>query len=73
MRTELARAEINYKRAKTRHEHEQEAGRYDGSVRQTRRMAFAAMAFQRAGWRFARAKEDAANFRFRSFAQTREY
>jgi len=38
----LRQAEINYKRARTRHDNEQAKGLTDGGVKQTRRMYFAA-------------------------------
>lgn len=46
--TRLQRAQINYKRARTRNANQQARGLRDMSVRQTRRMASAVYAFQRA-------------------------
>ena len=47
-----------YKAAKTRHENEQRKGLTDGSARQTRRMALAVAALQRASFRYSDAQRN---------------
>lgn len=57
----LRQAQINFKRAQTRHENEQEKGKQDMSVRQTRRMYNAVMALQHAAFELKDAERDAKN------------
>jgi predicted Zn-dependent protease len=54
----LKQAEINYKRAVTRHNNEQERGKHDISVKQTKRMYYAVGAMQKAYWNLKTVKHD---------------
>lgn len=55
--TDLQRAQANFRRACSVHEKEQSKGRRDTSVRQTRRMALAVAAMQRAAFKLRDAKQ----------------